>query len=264
MREDRAASPFIAYAGFVTTPRYFDHSPQEFLRVAPMGVGVVQRVMHVPDYGFALEERAANFDQLEESAVCLAEAGCQVVGQVGTNWVHCSGTTPEDIRALCQTIGEKSGARFLMAGLCIVDALRALGARRIAVANGYFRDDWRDGINRFLAQAGFEILWSGNLIDQGLYRSVAELEEIERRTRWCYPARDIVQAVHRAHLAAPDADAVVQTGAGFRTVSHIEAIEGLIGKPLVPSDVALYWAMLEQLALDAPVRGVGRLMQTLA
>lgn len=259
--EDRPR--YIARAGFVTTPQYFDDSPQQFLEVAPRGTGVIQRVLHVPRYGYELSERAGNFHLLDEAHECLATSHCQVVGQVGSNWVHCQGTTgPQEIREYCDGLREKTGVAFLMAGMCLVDALNEMGARRITVANSYYRPDWSAGINRFLEQAGFEILWSGNMVDQGLYASMDDVLENERQTCWDFPARDVVQACRLAHEAAPDADAVVQTGAGFRTRPVIETIEGITDTPLISSDMALYWAMLRELGLR-PVPGHGRLMATL-
>lgn len=263
MPANQRTKRYIAYAGFVTTPRYFDDSPQQFLEVAPRGIGVIQRVLHIPAYDYELEQRAKNFDLLEEAAVCLGESHCQVIGQVGSNWVHCNSTTPDDIEKICDNISEKAGTRFLMAGMCLVDALRALGAKRITVANGYYRDDWKHGINRFLEQAGFEILWAGNLIDQGIYQSLDELLESECQTLWDYPADDVINACCQAHKSAREADVVVQTGAGFRTMPHIRVIEDMIDKPLVSSDMALYWAMLKHLDLGIPVENFGSLMKTL-
>ncbi len=260
--EDRPR--YIARAGFVTTPQYFDDSPQQFLEVAPKGVGVIQRVLHVPGYGYALGERASNFHLLDEAAECLAASHCQVIGQVGSNWVHCQGTTgPEEIRDYCDGLRDKAGVPFLMAGLCLVDALNQLGARRISVANAYYRPDWSAGINRFLEQAGFEIAWAGNMVDQGLFASMDAVLENERQTYWDFPAHYVVEACRLAHAAAPGVDAVVQTGAGFRTRPVVETIEGLTDSPLVSSDMALYWAMLKELGLDA-APGHGRLMATLS
>ena len=262
-----AAAPrkrYAAYAGFITTPRYFDDSPQQFLAVAPKGVGVIQRVLSIPDYAYRLDQRAANLDQLEDAATCLAESHAAVIGQAGTNWVHCNGTSPDEISDLSARIGKSCGADFVMAGMAIVEGLNALGARRITVANGYYREDWKAGINRFLEQAGFEILWAGNLVDQGIYADLAEMEAVEVATHWDYPTRDVVQACCRAHESAPDADAVVQTGSGFRVAPYIDAIEGMVGKPVVASDAVLYWAMLKRLDLGIPVRGHGRLLASLA
>ena len=79
---------YRAYAGFVTTPQFFDDSPLQFLKVAPPATGVIQRVNHIDNYEFTLNERARNFGVLEESAICLGRSHCQVIGQVGTNWVN--------------------------------------------------------------------------------------------------------------------------------------------------------------------------------
>ena len=38
---------------------------------------------------------------------------------------------------------------------------------RIALNAVYYWPDWRDGIVRFLKQAGFEVLYYGNFVDQG-------------------------------------------------------------------------------------------------
>ncbi len=253
---------YKAYAGFVTTPRYFDDSPQQFLEVAPKGTGAIQRVNHIPDYAYELEQRASNFDLLEESAVCLGLSKCQVIGQVGSNWVHCTGTTPDDIVRICDGISEKAGAPFLMAGQCLVEGLRELGARRITVANGYYRDDWSRGINRYLEQAGFEILYAGDLIAQGIVSDEAEKLRIEAETLWDYPNHIMYEAGVDAHRQAPTADAIVQTGAGFRMMQVIDAVEGATGKPVVASDAALYWAMLKHLGLPA-APGYGHLLSTL-
>ena len=253
---------YRAYAGFVTTPQYFDDSPQQFLQVAPQGTGILQRVNHIPGYAYELDQRARNFDLLEESAVCLGRSFCQVIGQVGTNWVHCNGTSPDDIVRLCDAISEKAGARFFMAGQCLVEGLRALGAERITIANGYFRDDWSQGINGYLEAAGFETLWAGDLIDQGLVADHEEKLRIEEATLWDYPDHLMIAAALDAGERAPEADAIVQTGAGFRMLQVVEAVEGRAGKPLVASDFALYWAMLRHLGLPA-VPGHGHLLASL-
>lgn len=260
---ERVHRRYRAYAGFVTTPQFFDDSPQQFLQVAPKGTGILQRVNHIPGYAYELEQRSSNFDLLEESAICLGRSHCQVIGQVGSNWVHCNGTTPEDIVRLCDAISEKAGARFFMAGHCLVEGLRAIGAQRITVVNGYYRPDWSAGINGYLEAAGFEILWAGDLIDQGLVADQEEKLRIEAETLWDYPNHLMIAAALDAHAKAPEADAIVQTGAGFRMLQVVDAVEGQTGTPLVASDFALYWAMLKHLGLPA-APGHGHLLATLA
>jgi maleate cis-trans isomerase len=222
----------------------------------------LQRVNHIPDYAYELKQRSDNFDLLEESAICLGRSHCQVIGQVGSNWVHCNGTSPEDIVTLCEEISEQAGARFFMAGQCIVEGLKALGAKTITVVNGYYRPDWSRGINGYLEAAGFEILWAGDLIDQGIVAGHEEKLEIEAATLWDYPDHMMIAAALDAHGRAPEADAMVQTGAGFRMLQVVDAVEGQTAKPLVASDFALYWAMLKHLGLPA-APGHGHLLSTL-
>ena len=254
---------YRAYTGFITTPRYFDDCPQQFLEVAPKDVGVMQRVLHIPDYAYELGQRAKNFDLLEEAAGALAASHVQVIGQTGTNWVHCNGTSPDEIAAICDGISAKIGATFLMAGHCIVEALRAIGAETVTVANGYYRPDWKAGINGYLEAAGITVLYAGNLVDQGYYDSFDDLQRAETLSNWDHPPAEVVGCCVKAHEAAPQADAVVQTGSGMRTQPYVEAIEGLTGKPLVSSDTGLYWAMLKALDLGTPILNHGHLMRTL-
>lgn len=254
---------YRAYAGFVTTPQYFDDSPQQFLQIAPKGTGIVQRVNHIPDYTYELQQRANNFGLLEESAICLGRSHCQAIGQVGTNWVHCNDTSPDDIVRICDDISAKANARFFMAGQCIVDGLREIGARKITVANGYYRNDWSKGINAYLEAAGFDILWAGDIIDQGIVGSHEEKLRIEAETLWDYPSQIMIAAAVGAHKRAPGADAIVQTGAGFRMLQVVDAVEGQTTKPVIASDFALYWAMLRHMGLPA-APGYGYLLSTLA
>jgi maleate cis-trans isomerase len=259
----RAHRRYAAYAGFVTTPRYFDDSPQQFLDVAPPATGILQRVLHVPGYEYELDQRARNFGLLEEAAICLAESHCQVIGQVGSNWVHCQGTTgPAEIEAFCARLRAETGVPFLMAGHCLVEGLRTIGARTITIANGYYRPDWSAGINGYLEAAGFEVLWAGDLVDQGLVADHDEKLRIEAATLWDYPDHLMVAACVDAHARAPQADAIVQTGAGFRLMQVVDTVESQTGTPVVGSDVALYWAMLRELGLAA-THGHGSLLASL-
>lgn len=257
-----ARRQYRAYAGFVTTPQFFDDSPTQFVKVAPPGTGIIQRVNHIDSYEFTLGERARNFGMLEESAVCLGRAHCQVIGQVGTNWVHCTGTSPGDIERICAGISARAGAPFVMAGQAIVEGLRHIGAETVTIANGYFRPDWSAGINAYLEAAGFRVLWAGDIIDQGLVADHDEMLRLEDETLWDYPDHIMFAAAVDAHARAPQADAIVQTGAGMRMVRVLDMVESHTGKPLVASDGALYWAMLKRLGLVA-APGYGHLLSTL-
>ncbi len=265
---DPANKLFPHQVGFTAPPHDFDAAPSDFLRIAPEGIGVHGRLLHVPDYGHQLTQRAANFHLLEEVVECMANAGADVVGQVGTNWVHCNGTSPEDIRRFCDQLGEKYETPFHMAGYCLVEGLRALNAERIAVNSVYYWPDWRDGIVRFLKEAGFNVVYYGNFVDQGFY---ASQEEVNALT-WIFPGELAEKSMAYVAEQAPEADAIVVNGMpnwrradGLpqRALHLVDGLEAAIGKPIVSSDFALYWRIFKTLGVR-PERCAGRLLSTLA
>ena len=271
MKPERWSDPankiFPHQVGFTAPPHDFDAAPTDFLRIAPETVGAHGRLLHLPVYAHELTQRVDNFSLLEEVVHCMSNAGADVVGQVGTNWSHAGGKTPEDIRAFCDEVSERYETPFHMAGMCLVEGLRALNAERIAVNAVYYWPDWRDGIVRFLRQAGFDVLASGNFVDQGFYETQDEVNACT----WIFPGDLAERSMRRIIEGAPTADAVVVTGMpnwrradGLpqRAVSLAPALEATIGVPIVSSDFALYWRIFQTLGL-APEGRQGRLLSSL-
>lgn len=271
-KPDRWADPknklFPYQVGFTAPPHDFDAAPSDFLRIAPPSVGVHGRMLHVPQYAHELKQRKDNFHLLEEFVECMANNGADACGQVGSNWVHASGTTPDDIRAFCDRLSETYETPFHMAGMCLVEGLRALGAERIALNSVYYWPDWRDGIARFLRQAGFDLVYVGNFVDQGFYQTQDEVNALT----WIFPGDLAPRSMQRVAEQAPDVDAYVvngmpnfrdATGLPRRMVSWEVDLEALVGKPIVSSDTALYWRIFKSLGL-APTTGQGRLLSTLS
>ena len=85
--------------------------------------------------------------------------------------------------------------------------------------------------------------------------------EIEAATLWNYPDFIVRKAIVDMFHQAPDVDAVVQTGSGFRTVGLLDSIEDEIGVPVVASDGASFWAGLRTLRLNA-APGYGSLLDS--
>ena len=259
---------FPCQVGFTAPPHDFDAAPTDFLRMAPEGVGVHGRMLHVPGYAHELAQRADNFHLLEEFVQCMANNGADVAGQVGTNWVHCHGTTPEEIRAYCARLSDRYETPFHMAGYCLVEGLRELGVEKIALNSAYYWPDWRDGIARFLRQAGFDLLYCGNFVDLGLYDTQ---EEVNGR-HWIFPGEVAEQSMLRVAERAPAAQAIVVNGMpNFRRrdglpqrIASLETgLEALVGRPIVSSDSALYWRIFKTLDL-APTGEHGKLLSSLA
>ena len=154
-----------------------------------------------------------------------------------------------------------------MAGMSLVEALNEIGARSIAVNGGYFWPDWREGTTRFLADGGFDVLYSGNFVDHGL---MATQEEVNEAT-WIFPGDFAMRSFEYVAEQAPEADALViigmpnfrrADGLPQRPVSILREIEAAIGKPIIASDCALYWNVFRTLGV-APVGAQPHLLATL-
>ena len=190
-----------------------------------------------------------------------------VCGQVGSNWVHAGGKTPADIEAFCDRVSDKYETPLHMAGLCLVHALRELNVEKIALNSVYYWPDWRDGIARFLRDAGFDLLYVGNFVDQGFYATQEQVNELT----WIFPDELAAKSMQTVAELAPQADAIVVNGmcnfrnsAGLpeRMLAREVELEQLVGKPIIASDVALYWRMYQTLGI-APIGQHGALLSSL-
>jgi len=266
---DASNKLFPHQVGFTSPPHDFDGAPTDFLRIAPETVGVHGRMLHLDGYVHELKQREKNFFLLEEYVECMANNGADVCGQVGTNWVHASGTTPDEIRDICNRISDTYETPFHMAGYCLVEALRDIGAERIALNSVYYWPDWRDGIARFLREAGFDLVYFGNFVDLGFYETQEECNE----QTWVFPGEFASESMRRVVEKAPDVDAVVvngmpnfrraSDGLPQRIVSLEVELEADIGKPIVSSDTALYWRIFKTLGLK-PTTRQGQLLSSLS
>ena len=271
-KPERWANPknklFPYQVGFTAPPHDFDGAPTDFLRMAPDSVGVHGRMLHVPDYAHQLTQRTKNFHLLEEFVECMANNGADVCGQVGTNWVHATGTTPDEIRDYCARLSDTYETPFHMAGYCLVEGLRELNIEKIALNSVYYWPDWRDGIARFLRQAGFDLLYVGNFHDQGWYATQKEVNE----QTWIFPGDLFEKSMNYVAEQAPQAQAIVVNGMSNyrrasdglpqRPVSLTAELEPKLGVPIVASCNSLYWRIFKTLGI-APEGNWGQLMATL-
>ena len=254
--------------GFTCPPYDWDAGPSDFLRMAPDSVGAHGRMLHVPDYTHRLDQRRQNFDLLEEFVECMANNGADVCGQVGSNWVHASGLGVEGIREHCEMLSEKYDTPFHMAGYAMVEALRDQNIEKVALNAAYHRPEWWQGTVGFLTEAGFDVVWAGNFLDQGWFATQEEINQCI----WCFDGDLVEKSFLYVAEQAPQAEAYLingmcnfrsgPNGQAQRPIHHEVAIEDMLGKPMISHDNALYWRIFKTLGL-APVTQQGQLLSSL-
>ena len=222
----------------------------------------------MPDYRHELSQRKQNFDLLEEFVQCMANNGADVCAQVGSNWVHASGLGVAGIRDHCRMLSEKYQTPFHMAGYAMVEALRAQGVEKVALNAVYHWPEWWRGTVDFLKEAGFDVLWAGNFVDQGLFENQQQVND----QIWIFDHDLASRSFEFVAEKAPNADAYLANGmCNFRRLSdglpqrfvalEIE-LESLLGKPVITHDNALYWRIMKTLGI-APVTEQGSLLSSL-
>jgi maleate cis-trans isomerase len=217
----------------------------EFWRMAPDGVSILTaRAMLL---GPATENSYHDMAQaVRGAAEQLATAEVDIVAYGCT-----SGSFICPMAELVQGMHELTRVPALAAAGSVVAALRALGARRVALGTPYV-----DFVNQreigFLQEYGFEVTSL-----QGL--DMGHTQE-ERRAIGRVPP----EALYRLGRAVdrPDADVVFLSCTNLASLSVIQQLEQDLGKPVITSNQACFWACLRRLCIPTQVTGYGRLLDT--
>ena len=130
----------------------------------------------------------------------------------------------------------------------VVDGLRRFGARRIVVATAY-ADEVNKRLQGFLTAQGFEVL---ALEGFGLLG----FGEPGRKSE-----ADIIALGSKVCTAAPDAEGLLISCGGLRTLGVAKPLEARHGIPVVSSTQAAFWAALRLVGESGHVAGRGRLLE---
>ena len=176
----------------------------------------------------------------------LVAQGVDAITVAGTSLTFYRG--PQAHQDLLAELRRRTGLPISSMSQAILDGLNAVGAKRIAVATAY-----TDVVNRrlkeLLAAAGFDVraLTCFNIV---------EFAGPHKKT----PA-DIIALAEEAAAAAPEAEAILISCGGLRTLDVARPLEAKFGIPVVSSATAVFWAAVRLLGDSGHVAGYGRLFE---
>jgi maleate cis-trans isomerase len=238
--------------GFISAPAWFDPAPSEFPTVIEENVYTQQAPLLLPDFDYQLESVASVKNELDICARSLAAMGCDIVAQVGSPFSWACVSSEQEARSRNESMAKSAGTKSIMTGLAIIDGLRFLGAKRIAINCTYYEAEWRDAFASFLRICGFEVVHVSTLADQGFSPSDAKMSDYG----WSMNDELSIKSILKVADVSPMADAIVVTGAGTRTLNIHSELESRIKRPIVAADTILYWAIAQELNLTLkPVLG---------
>jgi len=209
-------------------------------KFVPRGVGV----RSLTPEGFA-----AAFDAIPAAADDLARKGVDAIMVIGTSLTFYRGPDAHD--RLLEKLRAATGLPVSSMSQAILDALRAVGARRVAVATAY-TDVVNARLKELLVAAGIDVLSLEcfNLLEFGGPSRKSEA--------------DIVALSGEAVAKAPDAEGILISCGGLRTLGVAKPLEDRHGVPVVSSTPAAFWAAMRLVGESGHVAGCGRLLEQAA
>jgi len=197
---------------------------------APDGVAFYATRVPVAEVATEAEKVAsivAMRDRLPAAAAELGSLGPAALAYACTSGSFLQG---RDVDAeTCAALREASGVPSYTTSTAMVAALRAVGARRLAVVTPYVAPVAAGAVS-YLEHHGLEVVGRADL---GL------LSNLEKGRLPVSAAEALVRQVDLS-----SADAVMVSCTNWRTLDRLAALERDIGRPVVSSNVATLWAGL--------------------
>lgn len=211
----------------------------EFQRMAVPSMSVhTMRISHTAD---TEENLTWMGTQVPAAAKLLAHAKVGVICYGCTAGGFLKG--PGYDQQIIQDIQTATGVCGVATAAAVVDALRALGVKRVSVASPY--EPWlNEKLQTYLKESGFEVLAIKGFGTQAHSTFTPEQNAA------------LVAEVDRA-----EAQAVFISCSNFRTLEIIEPLEQKLGKPVVTSNSASVWKMLRAIEDPRRIPGGGQLLR---
>jgi arylmalonate decarboxylase len=184
-------------------------------------------------------------DKVAPLAERLAGRGAKAIVLMGTSLSFYKGAAFN--RRLTESMERASGLPAITMSTAVVMGLRAVAARRIAVATAY-----NETVNARLAAFLKENDLDPLLVEGLNIEDIAKVETVSPETLVAFGA----------HVAAraPDADALLLSCGGLKTLDVLEPLEDKAGLPVISSTHA-YWAGMRLLGVSARRIGYGTLLE---
>lgn len=177
-----------------------------------------------------------------DAAGALRAAGVSAVALAYTAGSYYGGRELD--QRLIARMSEVSGAPATTAADGITSGLHALGVTRLGVVSPY-KKEINDHCEQYLAKSGFRVMSMVGSPPPGPAGAV--------------PIEDIARMA--ASAAGGDVEAVLISCTALRTMTVLEELEASLGVPVVSSNSATLWSILQLARSSARIAGLGKLLR---
>lgn len=242
----RGTSGWRGHLGYVCPALLNSESVVEFHQMVPDGIS-----MSIATLGIT----QLTPDQVER-AISLVEDAAQRLSSVGVDFITVDGTPMVSIRGfgwdkeLISRVEKIARVPATTSMTAAVDAFNTLGVKKIVMASP-LSDEFNELARKFLEANGLKVIHMESL-------------NIKASSGWRALPRSAAYTVGRkAYLSAPEAEGIYIPCGGWCNPQNIDCLERDFGKPVVQSKQATTWAFLKALKVREPVKGWGRIFETL-
>ena len=183
--------------------------------------------------------------KIPAAAEKLAADGAEAIELTGTSLTFYKGEAFN--QKLRETVTKASGLKATTMSNGVIDGLKAVGAKRVAVATAY-NNDVNERLHAFLIEHGLE-----PLVVKGL--GIEAMTDVDKVTQ-----NDLIEFGARVRAMAPDADSLLVSCGGFRTLEIIAPLEAKTGVPVISSMPHGLWAGARLVGMNGAAPGYGKLL----
>lgn len=185
------------------------------------------------------------FDRIVPAAQQLASQGANAISVMGTSLTFYKGAAFN--QKLKESVTQATGLPSTTMSTAIVEGLKAVGGRRLAVATAYNEEVSRR-LKVFLEESGFEVL-------------VVKGMGIERfQDRAPVTQTELIDFSAGVWQSAPAADAILISCGALKTLEILAPLEQRCKVPVVSSMPHALWASVRLLGLSGKSPGYGTLL----
>jgi len=187
----------------------------------------------------------AVIERIPAAAEKLAAAGAEAIELTGTSLTFYQGEAFN--QKLRQAVVDASGLRATTMSNGVIEGLKELGAKRVAVATAY-NDVVNERLRAFLLEHDLE-----PLVVTGMgFEAIGAVDSVTQN--------DLLEFGARVHATAPDADSLLLSCGGFRTLELLAPLEARIGVPVISSMPHGLWAGARLVGMSGAAPGYGTLL----
>lgn len=249
MRLDRIDDPTVygtrAKIGVIVPPANTANEA-EWARMTPPGVTIhaARMPLHLDTESEA--GKAALHADLAHHAGDLALAGVDLIAYGCT-----AGSLVNPAESLADFMTESTGRPAVTTAQALVEALRALGASRVAMATPYDQA-LNEREARFLGEHGVTVVH-----EEGFGYGAGGPQEHRNIAR--IRPEEVYELAKR--VDRPEAEAILLSCTDLATLDVIGRLEAETGKPVVSSNTATFWLALRRAGIGDRLDGFGRLLK---